>query len=178
MVSDREDPESDVRVNRKMELVRVQDEGSGQPDDRHLLSSGKGRRLCAGIRELIDEGKQDQLFWEEALYKQDRMIVPAWSSGGGGRGDQHLRAAAGAGRKGHDQPLLPFQCKRGEVHHAHPRGGDGPTDQPEARRRRSSGRSAARGCATTRCTSIRRTATRSRNIWRMSGSAIRRTRRI
>lgn len=89
MVSDREDPESDVRVNRKRELVMV----SGGPSAGFSTPGveNKGNAMigiaylegdtAAKVRDRIDVlsrsfGK-DGAFWEEALYEKGRMIVPA-----------------------------------------------------------------------------------------------------
>lgn len=78
MVSDLVDNESNVRVNRKMELVPV------------LESSGGNAMICIcylvkedadTVAERIDElcknQRYDGAFWEEALYNRDRMIVTA-----------------------------------------------------------------------------------------------------
>ena len=78
MVADEPDEESTVRVNRKLELVGLQDEeiGNRMVGIAYLLKKDAAyvaRRVC----ELFDAEKQDQLFWEAALYKNVRMIVPA-----------------------------------------------------------------------------------------------------
>lgn len=78
MVTDFVDDESDVRVNRKRELV--------------MVSNGKGGNSMIGISYLtkkeadivrqrlqeFDKNKNyDNVFWETTLYEGDRMIVPA-----------------------------------------------------------------------------------------------------
>ena len=78
MVSDLVDDESSVRVNRKMELVSVQKKFGG--------NSMVG--ICYLVKEDVEIVKQkiielsknryyDDAFWEEALYKKDRMIIAA-----------------------------------------------------------------------------------------------------
>ena len=78
MVSDLVDNESDVRVNRKMELVRVsaQEGGNAMVGITYLLEED-----AAPVREKIWEAAQcrehDDDFWEIALYQGDRMVIPA-----------------------------------------------------------------------------------------------------
>ena len=78
MVSDLVDNESNVRVNRKMELVTVSETSGGNAmigicylikDDADIV----GQR----IEELCRNQRYDGSFWEEALYHKDRMIVAA-----------------------------------------------------------------------------------------------------
>lgn len=78
MVSDLVDNESDVRVNRKMELVTVPDSSGGNAmigisyltEETACVVRDRIRKLCAGSR-------HNDSFWEEALYEKDRMIVQA-----------------------------------------------------------------------------------------------------
>ena len=78
MVSDIVDNESDVRVNRKMELVKVGAHAGGNAmvGISYLLEED-----AKGIRERIKKaaasGKHDDDFWEIVLYKGDRMVIPA-----------------------------------------------------------------------------------------------------
>lgn len=78
MVSDIVDNESDVRVNRKMELVKVGERAGGNAmvGITYLLEED-----AKGIREKIQKlhfsGKHDESFWEIALYKGDKMVIPA-----------------------------------------------------------------------------------------------------
>ena len=78
MVSDLVDNESDVRVNRKMELVIVPEKSGGNAmigiaylvDDVADIVKDK-------IEKLSESSKYDESFWEEALYNKDKMIVSA-----------------------------------------------------------------------------------------------------
>ena len=78
MVSDIVDNDSDVRVNRKMELVKVGEHAGGNAmvGITYLLEEN-----AKGIREKIGKlnssGKHDEDFWEIALYKGDKMVIPA-----------------------------------------------------------------------------------------------------
>ena len=78
MVSDFVDDESNVRVNRKMELVTVPERAGGNAmigicylvkEDADVVS----RR----IEELCVDERYDSSFWEAALYQKDRMMVAA-----------------------------------------------------------------------------------------------------
>ena len=78
MVSDLVDNESNVRVNRKMELVTVPEASGGNAmigicylvkDDADIVEQR--------IEELCKNQRYDSSFWEEALYHKDRMIVAA-----------------------------------------------------------------------------------------------------
>lgn len=77
MVSDLIDEESNIRVNRKMELVKISDGAAGNTmiGISYLLDSEavKVRKLLAEM----DNDKYSDCFWEETLYKKDRMIVQA-----------------------------------------------------------------------------------------------------
>lgn len=98
MVSDREDPESDVRVNRKMELVAAERPAGGRAVIGNAmigiayLQEETARIVCERITELCRDRENDGAFWEKALYEKDktekdktrsgstrwdRMIVPA-----------------------------------------------------------------------------------------------------
>ncbi len=78
MVSDLVDNDSDVRVNRKMELVRVSENSGGNAmiGIAYLLEED-----AALIRDKVKakaaSGKHDEDFWEIALYEGDRMVIPA-----------------------------------------------------------------------------------------------------
>ena len=78
MVSDLVDNESNVRVNRKMNLVTVPKNSGGNAmigicylvkEDADIVSKR--------VEELCKKQKYDGSFWEEALYNKDRMIVAA-----------------------------------------------------------------------------------------------------
>ena len=98
MVSDREDPESDVRVNRKMELVAAERPAGGRAVIGNAmigiayLQEETARIVRERIAELCRDRENDGAFWEKALYEKDktekdktrsgstrwdRMIVPA-----------------------------------------------------------------------------------------------------
>ena len=78
MVSDLIDNESDVRVNRRMELVRVAEHegGNAMVGIAYLLEDD-----AAPLRETLltmrTQPQHDGDFWEVALYRNDRMTVPA-----------------------------------------------------------------------------------------------------
>ena len=78
MVSDLVDNESDVRVNRKMELVRVGENAGGNAmiGIAYLLEDD-----AAPIRERIKKAAIGEInnddFWEITLYKDNKMVVPA-----------------------------------------------------------------------------------------------------
>lgn len=83
MVSDRKSRETDVRVNRKSELVRVGENGEGNAmiGIAYILEEDAGK-LKEKIRKLCLDAARDGDFWEEALYDGDSMraaarIVPA-----------------------------------------------------------------------------------------------------
>ena len=78
MVSDLVDNDSNVRVNRKMELVTVPETSGGNAmigicylikDDADIVEHR--------IEELCRNQRYDGSFWEETLYHKDRMIVAA-----------------------------------------------------------------------------------------------------
>lgn len=78
MVSDFVDNESSVRVNRKMELVSISNGigGNAMIGICYLLKE-QAEVVCKRIAELCKDSRNDGVFWEEALYNKDRMIVQA-----------------------------------------------------------------------------------------------------
>ena len=78
MVSDIFENESDVRVNRKNELVKVgeHDGGNAMVGISYLLEEDAGviREI---IKKLNSSGKHDEDFWEVALYHNGKMLLPA-----------------------------------------------------------------------------------------------------
>ena len=78
MVSDIVDNESDVRVNRKMELVKVGDHAGGNAmvGIAYLLEED-AKSIRERLQKLNDSGKYDEDFWEIALYKGEKMVIPA-----------------------------------------------------------------------------------------------------
>lgn len=77
MVSDLVDEESDVRVNRKMELVRTQGAPGNAMIGISYLTGEDAAVVADRIRELGKKTEYDNCFWEEALYRKERMIVAA-----------------------------------------------------------------------------------------------------
>ena len=78
MVSDLVDETSDVRVNRKMELVKMSERagGNGMIGIAYLTGEEAGT-VASRIRTFSSDPLYDDKFWEEALYTDDRMIVQA-----------------------------------------------------------------------------------------------------
>lgn len=78
MVSDLVENESNVRVNRKMELVTVPENvGGNAMIGISYLTKEDSDTVSARIEELCKNPQYDGSFWEEALYNKDRMIVTA-----------------------------------------------------------------------------------------------------
>ncbi len=78
MVSDLVENESNVRVNRKMELVAVpKNVGGNAMIGISYLTKEDADTVSARIEELCKKPQHDGSFWEEALYNKDRMIVTA-----------------------------------------------------------------------------------------------------
>ena len=78
MVSDLVDNESNVRVNRKMELVTVPESSGGNAMIGICYLVKKDADVIEErIDELCKKHRYDGAFWEEALYSKDRMIVAA-----------------------------------------------------------------------------------------------------
>ncbi|MCR4752420.1 MAG: NTP transferase domain-containing protein [Eubacterium sp.] len=78
MVADRPHEESVVRVNRKKELISTQgkEPGNRMIGIAYLLEEEAGY-VKKQIKQFSEEERYANTFWEIALYKQDRMIVPA-----------------------------------------------------------------------------------------------------
>lgn len=78
MVSDLVENESNVRVNRKMELVTVSENvGGNAMIGISYLTKEDSDTVSTRIKELCKNPQYDGSFWEEALYNKDRMIVAA-----------------------------------------------------------------------------------------------------
>lgn len=78
MVSDLVENESNVRVNRKMELVTVPENvGGNAMIGISYLTKEDADTVSARTEELCKKPQYDDSFWEEALYNKDRMIVAA-----------------------------------------------------------------------------------------------------
>lgn len=76
MVSDTSCPESNVRVNRKNQLVKTDANGNKMIGISYLAQP-EADILQAKIRKMRTESSFDGAFWEEALYDKDHMMVYA-----------------------------------------------------------------------------------------------------
>ena len=77
MVSDRMAEDSDVRVNRKKELVRIPGKCAGNAMIGISYLAVPEAEVVREKLKTMDHVKHAESFWEETLYKEDRMIVPA-----------------------------------------------------------------------------------------------------
>lgn len=78
MVSDLVDEASDVRVNRKMELVKVTSHAGGNGMiGISYLTGPEADMVKERIKVFAVDPAYDDKFWEEALYTEDRMSVRA-----------------------------------------------------------------------------------------------------
>ena len=77
MVSDSEDEESSVRVNRKTELVKISDKETGsRMIGIAYVSEPESVTIREQLKDMDNEHHAD-CFWEETLFSKDRMILPA-----------------------------------------------------------------------------------------------------
>jgi len=75
-VSRKEDPASDVRVNRKLELVKKGSKESGNEMIGIAYLTGKTTdKLLKNLHQYAKDPAYDDAFWEEALYENDRMMA-------------------------------------------------------------------------------------------------------
>lgn len=76
MVSDKKTPKSAVRVNRRQELVRTEGKGNEMVGFAYLKKDA-----CEYVKKKLAEFEKDEkdsdYFWDDALYKDERMIVYA-----------------------------------------------------------------------------------------------------
>lgn len=78
MVTDLVDDESDVRVNRKRELVTVSNgKGGNSMIGISYLTKKEADIVRQRLQEFDKNKRYDNVFWETTLYEGDRMIVPA-----------------------------------------------------------------------------------------------------
>lgn len=78
MVSDLVDEASDVRVNRKMELVRISENSGGNTMVGIAYLVEKDAKIIRNrIHSYAANSNYDNKFWEETLYERDRMILQA-----------------------------------------------------------------------------------------------------
>lgn len=76
MVSDSMDDDSDVRVNRKEELVRTS-MGGNRMIGIAYISQEDAPVLCRRLEQMDDRKRYDGCFWEETLFEKDRMFIMA-----------------------------------------------------------------------------------------------------
>lgn len=78
MVSDSMTYGSTVRINRKMELVSISDAVKGNKmTGISYLCNKEAAYVCKRIHFLASDSRNDNIFWEDALYQGDKMIVYA-----------------------------------------------------------------------------------------------------
>ena len=78
MVSDSEDPQSDVMVNAENELIRIPDKTAGNAMIGICRLNEKDSLIVRNrIEELCADPEYDDAYWEAALYDGGKMIVPA-----------------------------------------------------------------------------------------------------
>ena len=78
MVTDASDPQSEVRVNRKLELQYVQGGASGNaPIGIAYIDADLAPLLIERLSVLSQDPRHKRSFWEEALRGPDRMVVDA-----------------------------------------------------------------------------------------------------
>lgn len=78
MVSDKLSEDSDIRVNRKMELAVIPEKtgGNSMVGISYILEQD-APVLCEEIEKLCQNSKYDNAFWEQALYHNDKMRIQA-----------------------------------------------------------------------------------------------------
>lgn len=77
MVSDLSDPESDIRINRKKELVSSGADSGNKMIGIAYLEGKQSFLVKDKIEQLCQNRNYDNAFWEEALYQNNKMIVSA-----------------------------------------------------------------------------------------------------
>lgn len=78
MVSDRSDSESFIRVNRKKEAVLTKNGEKGNTAiGIAYISAGDSAVLKSRISEMAGSSKYNNVFWEEALFENGKMIIGA-----------------------------------------------------------------------------------------------------
>ncbi len=77
-VSEAKSPDSNLRVNRKRELVRLEEKSRG---NRMIgicyLTGNDAVTVKENMRRLISDGRHEQSFWESVLYGKEKLIIPA-----------------------------------------------------------------------------------------------------
>lgn len=78
MVSDLIDDESSVRVNRKMQLVSIPERSGGNGMiGIAYLSGDEADRVRQNLKNLDQDSRFDNCFWERSLFVEDKMMVQA-----------------------------------------------------------------------------------------------------
>lgn len=78
MITDSLDTSSDMRMNRKMQLVCTKkDEPGNTMLGISYIHQNDSTRLCHNIGLLVSDPSYDNAFWEEALMEKDHMFIPA-----------------------------------------------------------------------------------------------------
>lgn len=78
MVSDRLLEKGEVRLNRKQELVRLsEDEPGSAMIGLSYLTGADAAELRKRLRSMSGQSKYDGEFWEAALYRDGKMMIPA-----------------------------------------------------------------------------------------------------
>ncbi len=76
MISELMDDESNVRVNRKQELVRT-DKGGNQMIGISYITGETADALKQRLTEMDSDRSYQHCFWEEALFEKDKMLASA-----------------------------------------------------------------------------------------------------
>lgn len=77
MVSDIVDDDSDVRVNRNMELVRTDSGAGNEMLGISYISIDDADEISDRINALCSDKRYDDCFWEEALFQKGKMTIAA-----------------------------------------------------------------------------------------------------
>lgn len=78
MVTDSMHANSPVKVNRKKELIKVGKAAEGnEMIGLAYIAQRDSARICDKIREMCENSFYDDAFWEDALYDNNRMLIPA-----------------------------------------------------------------------------------------------------
>lgn len=76
MVTEKEDEDSSVRVNRKEELISVSDEENGNKMiGISYITKSDAKKLNVNLQRLSASSKSDELFWEEALLEGGKFML-------------------------------------------------------------------------------------------------------
>ena len=208
LVSDAKDPDSTVRVSRKWELVPSGGEKEGNHMiGISYLTDSVAQSMARRIETMVQDRRYDHVFWEDALFAENGMPVQAKLVPEGAvveintyeqlreldENSDQLKSDAMAEiervlsvsgeeitgievlKKGMTNRSFLFRCRGGRYIMRIP--GEG-TSLLINRRRRYIGHWTERASAMKSCRSIRKTAIRLRNTWRVRVSAIRKTLRM